>query len=487
VNDVTAWPRQTVPPGRARLSTPWLVGLTLLGVAIRLVFLVLARDLEPHADEAHYLYLAAIWQRFGIYSDCAYYVWPPGYPVYLGVGLRLFAAGGVFGAKLVQVLLSGVVGMTTILLANRLFSRRAAWVAGLLWCLYLPLIGFTHYLWPETLFLAAFMPAVYWVIAWWQHDERATAPNRHLVAAGLLLGLSLLIKEVGLWWCVGLALLILARDFRRFLLTAASRAVLFALAVTTVILPWTLRNHEVYGRWTPVGATLGQNLYWGLNGTYLNFDYTPTELSQLATINPRVYRWLLASPPPSWQRSTAPNVIDRSADDVGRGLRFAAQHPGFAARTRLKKLADWATPLSFFVRHYALQRYHGALAGPAVRRPLLLAALLLPMLVLAGALPGFWGALRTSRAGTILAYTLIYFIPTTALVNGMSRYRIAIEPLLLVLSAGGLSALARRIPLPVREGAGGGFWILTIVGWLVLALLWWLNAPEILALVRSAW
>ncbi len=470
-------------PGRLRLATPWLIGLTLLGVAIRLVFLLLAGDLEPHADESHYLYLAALWRRFGIYSDCAYYFWPPVYPVFLGICLRLFDMDGIFAAKLIQVLLSGIVGLMTMLLAGRLFSRRAACLAGLLWCIYLPLIGFTHYLWPETLFLAAFLPALYLAICWWQSEPRAMAPNRYLVAAGLLLGLSLLIKEVGLWWCVGLLLLVLVRDVRVSLATAISRAVLFALAIAVVILPWTLRNREVYDRGTPVGATLGQNLYWGLNSTYLNFDYTPAQLSQLPKLNPRAYRWLLAAPPPSWQRSTAPNVIDRSTEDVHRGLNFAAEHPGFAARTRVKKLADWATPLSFFVRHYALGRYHGVLATPAIRRPLLIAALLLPMLVLASAVPGFWAALRAARAWPVVAFTLLYFVPTTALVNGMSRYRIAIEPLLIVLAAGFLSA----VPLPRREGAGGGFWPLTILGWLVLAFLWWLNAPEVLALVRSAW
>jgi hypothetical protein len=476
-----------VTPGRVRLPTPWLIGLTLLGVTLRLVFLVLAGNLEPYADESHYLYLAAVWRRFGIYSDCAYYFWPPGYPVFLGICLHLFGASGVLAAKLIQVLLSGIIGLMTMVIANRLFSGQAAWVAGVLWCLYLPLIGFTHYLWPETLFLAAFMPALYLLVRWWQHAPRPTAPQGCLVAAGLLLGLSLLIKEVGLWWCVGLVLLVLVRDIRLSRATAVSRAVLLTLAVAVVILPWTLRNREVYGRWTPVGATLGQNVYWGLNGSYLNFDYPPAQLSQLPKLNPRVYRWLLATPPPGWERSTTPNVIDRSAEDVRRGLSFAAQHPSFTARTRLKKLADWATPLSFFVRHYALGRYHGILAAPAIRRPLLVAALLLPMVVLAGAIPGFWGASRTSRAGSIVAYTLIYFVPTTALVNGLSRYRIAIEPLLIVLAAGFLSSLARAIRLPPRAGAGGGFWLLTILGWLVLAFLWWLNAPEILALVRSAW
>ena len=117
----------------------------------------------------------------------------------------------------------------------------------------------------------------------------------------------------------------------------------------------------------------------------------------------------------------------------------------YALRTRIKKLADWATPLSFFVRHYAWERYHGVLATPAVRRPLIVAALAMPILVLAGAIPGFWGCLRGSDAHVVLGWTLLYWVPAMALINGMSRYRVGLEPLLIVLAAGFLSGAATRV------------------------------------------
>jgi hypothetical protein len=46
-----------------RSSLPYLA-LTLLGVAIRLGFLILVGDLEPHADESNYLYLAVARNRW---------------------------------------------------------------------------------------------------------------------------------------------------------------------------------------------------------------------------------------------------------------------------------------------------------------------------------------------------------------------------------------------------------------------------------------
>jgi len=41
-----------------KAETGWIAGLTLLGAALRMVFLLLAGDLEPYADESNYLYLA---------------------------------------------------------------------------------------------------------------------------------------------------------------------------------------------------------------------------------------------------------------------------------------------------------------------------------------------------------------------------------------------------------------------------------------------
>ena len=458
----------------------WVAALTILGVALRLVFLLLAGDLEPKADESNYLYLALCWNRFGVYSDCALYLWPPGYPLFLALFLRAFGVGGIFAAKLCQVLLAGVVGSTIMLLAHRLFGRTAALLAGAVWCIYLPLIGFTHYLWPETLFLAVFLPGVYLFVTWWLRSARSAASGRRLLAAGLLIGLSLLIKEVGLWWCVLLAVLILWRDWRWSAVSALARAALFLLSVIVVVLPWTLRNYEVYGRVAPVGATLGQNVFFGLNAFYVNFDYTPAHNQELRRMPP----WLIAPPGEPWARSSAPNVIDRLAENTRRGREYAVQHAGFTARTRLKKLADWATPLSFFTRHYALERYHGFLAEPAVRRVLIFAAVLLPMLVLGGAIPGFFWSLRVPGARALIGWSLAYFTLVTALINGMSRYRLVIEPLLIVLAAGFVAHLLRS-----RRRPGNGSFPIGVCGVALFALAfrWLVKFAEIGAVLYKVW
>ncbi|MBU0755758.1 MAG: glycosyltransferase family 39 protein [Planctomycetes bacterium] len=454
--------------------------LTACGVTLRLAFLFLAGDLEPFADESNYLYLSLIWNHFSFYSDGMVYLWPPGYPFLLSILLQLYGEGGVFAIKLVQVLLSGVIGWMTMLLASRFFSWRTVFFAGILWCVHLPLIGFTHLLWPETLFLSLFLPGFYLLVRWWQRGFSESADQGLLIAAGLILGISLLIKEVGLWWCVLVGGLIVYRGRKDGLALACSSAALFLLSVGVIVLPWTLRNYEVYGRFAPVGTTLGQNVFGGLNGFYMNFDYPKRVQSQVEEANALIREWLNTPVAPIWERSTAMNIIDQSAENVQQGIQYSLDHPGYTLRTRIKKLADWTTPLPFFVRHYILEKYQGVLNDPLVRKVLIVTALLLPMLVLAGALGGIFFCLRGVAAGPLLICTLLYFSVAGSLIIGMSRYRICIEPLLIMLAAAFLCGNRR----PWRQKMPA---VLCGSGWVLLIALWCVNAAEVWTTVQIIW
>ena len=260
---------------KARTFDKSYLALTGLGVGVRLLFLLLAGGLEPYADESGYIYLALGWNHFGFFSDGGNYLWPPGYPFFLATMFDWFGVNGVYAAKLVQVLASSVIGYSLILIARRVLDHRAAIVAGLIWCFYLPLIGFTHYLWPETLFLTFFVPVLYLLVSASPKADGGPVDARRFLAAGLLMGVSLLIKESMLYLSVILTALIVWRFRRSALMEGVRHAALFAMALAVVVLPWMLRNYEVYGRYVPVAASLGENCYQGIFRRYQNFDYPP--------------------------------------------------------------------------------------------------------------------------------------------------------------------------------------------------------------------
>jgi 4-amino-4-deoxy-L-arabinose transferase-like glycosyltransferase len=513
-------PADNRPPGFAPIF-PILVAV---GVGIRLIALMLAGELEPHADESGYLYLAMCLNYFGLFADSGNFLWPPGYPWFLSLCLRWFGYDGIFAAKLIQVLASGVVGACTIWIAARCWGRAAGVIAGILWCVYLPLIGYTHYLWPEITFLALFLPAMCLFISAWSDSAGSLGPTVRLLICGLLMGLSLLIKESVLYLPAILCAMVLWASRRRPLI-ALNRAAVLLLAIAVVVAPWTLRNHEVFGRWFPVAATLGENAYRGIYGPYQSFDYPPAvtnrhpgfaaplKASGAAASKPPstaaageegpgdgaveademgyyawlygadhwVYRWFIARRPEAeWARGFNLNVIDHSRNNAHRAVEFARQHPGYFALGRIKRLANWISPTSFLVRHYGLERYHGVLNATAVRRAIVLGAVLLSVLVIGAAGGGVCLPARDGAAIAALRWTLLYFL-APALLAGMSRHRTAVEPLL-IAAAGAFLASALR-----RQWPSGRRWLVMTLLWAVLAFLWLLAAYEVIGVLRIVW
>lgn len=443
-----------------------------------------AQDVEFVADEGFYVQSALAWNHYGFYGDQYRYLWPPGYPFFLSQCFALSGANGLLIAKLLQILASGVTGAATMVFAHRLYGQRAATYAGILWIIYLPLIGFTHTLWSESLFLALFVPGVLQLLGALESLQRnqtvgrkeGRSIGRHLILAGLALAGAAYIKQAALFLIPLLGLLIAAyaggSTKRR--VWAAS---LFLLASLVPVLPWTLRNAEVYGRFVPVGATLGENVFRGINARYTNFDTLLVDAARKDRgLEPASPRERLVTPPGSgWERpEELPNLVERQQTALSRGVGFAREHPKWFVRSRLQKLADWVAPLSFFLRHQALGSYANTpLGGDAVRRATSIWALLCPFCVLALAVGGA-SKLDHRPAAALLGTVFAYFLATALLVS-MSRFRIPVVPFCIVFAAGafGRQAPARLLP--------------TGLGIAALLFLWWLNLPVISGVLQAAW
>jgi 4-amino-4-deoxy-L-arabinose transferase-like glycosyltransferase len=443
-----------------------------LGVVLRALLLHWSVDAEPLLDEAFYLSLAIHLQQFGVYVG----KWAPGYPYVLAFALQLLGPAALLGIKLVQLALSGVIGASTIALAARAFDRRAALVAGLIWSAYLPLAGYAHELRPEVWFLALLLPALL-LLTDSLREAGSAASQLRIMASGTLVGVAMLFKESALF----LTPLLVVPFFVLMPVRLATRyAALFGLAAVLVVLPWTLRNWEVHERFLPVAHTMGDNVYWGLNGVYVNYDYPGDLLSRAYGQDDWVYRAFMVPQRDSWQRSRLPNYVDRSRENTARGLRYAAARPGYFLAARVKKVADALTPMSFFTRDLLLDRYGGPLDTPIGRRMALVAALastcaLLPLGV-AGLIYRRW------RGGVAWALWVpaAYFAGTCLLVS-MSRFRVPFEPMLIVSAA---AVLAR--PSVLRE-AGWGRHLGFGLALLVLAGLWLLNGSGTAMLARLVW
>jgi hypothetical protein len=224
---------------------------------------------------------------------------------------------------------------------------------------------------------------------------------------------------------------------------------------------------------------MGENAHLGLNGRYVNFDLT-RELTAAYPEDHWVTRTFSPARDDAWERSDLPNAADRSAADVRTGLAYMAARPGYFLKTRVRKIADAVTPMSFLLRHLHMDLYRGWLRAPAIRRALAAAAPLSVMALLLAALAACCYLPRPGPGARVLLVTLGYFAATWLLVS-MSRFRAPLLPAMLAL-AGALLANgdAARCASPARHVAFGA-------GAVVLAALWMLSADGVLLAVREIW
>lgn len=497
-------PSASVSAGRAVARAPWraILVIALVGVMLRGLLLWLVLPLDIQSDEANYLYLALAKERLGIYYDQHRYFWPPGYPWLLSKSIHAFGIEGLNVLRAFQVALSGVIGVTTMLFAWRLFSRRAAIIAGVLWALNLPLGAYTHFLWTETVFLSLLLPALWhFVRALDLTDEGDDlGATRRLLLSGVLFGVALYIKEYVLFLVPILAAVVALRSRSEGWQEALRRASLPVLAVAVVTLPWTLRNHEVYGRTVVGGATLGENVFVGLNARSMNFDILPLRkrradlgLPQIETMARTSFTEVPAGWVPvdrdgngeievrdaGWDREfEAIHAIDRHSTQLREGLAFAMEHPSWTLRTRLKKWSELVTPLSFFTRHQAMAMYPegSAVAGP-MRAPMVLFALAISTLTMLLGAAGYFLTLQRGPGRTVFT-VLIGYVVLTSLLVAMSRFRVPLEPILVVLTAGLLAHGLRDRSRPRVVGLAATL--------LVLVGLWWISWPETVAAAQMA-
>ncbi len=465
-----------------RRVLPWCV----LGVAIRLALLLLAGEPELQKDEANYVYLALGWSRFGFLGDAERFLWPPLWTWVLRFAMELFGRDGLFAAKLLLVFGSASVGASVMGIAARLGNVKAAHIAGALWALHLPLAAFTHMLWAEPLFLMVLAPAMYFLVV--ADQERGTRRgDRALFAAGLLLGVSLLVKESAVFLAPLLFVGLLWSARSLGWLESLRRSSLFLLSIIAVIVPWAVRNAEVYGHFTPSGLSLGENAFGGLNSHYFNFDVRP--LSRLEHVTEPIENrarpaFATLSTEGWWSPATElTNTAERSSEQVQRGIAWVLDHPGEFLRTRVKKLADFVLPTCYYLRHQALGLYDGGLGSTLARRVTLVWSVLGVVGLLLLAVPGLLRAwrLRTHTSAVWIPILCAAYFASTCLLVSMSRFRLPMLPCLFVFAGLWLAA-----PRGERLPAGSGR-IFLAGGWLVLLFLWWVDLPEFLAVLELTW
>lgn len=163
---------------------------------------------------------------------------PPLYPIFIAWVYRI-AGISPPAVRIGNALLGAVLCLLIALWAMKLWGRFSGLVAGIAASLYYPFVQLPTYLMTENLYLPAFVAAV---MVSWQLVSNSPSMKQWLRAmlAGTLWSLSALTREIAK--PVALLTLVWLAFHRKW-----KEAVIVAIAVTLVGLPWSVRNRLVFG------------------------------------------------------------------------------------------------------------------------------------------------------------------------------------------------------------------------------------------------
>jgi hypothetical protein len=478
------------------------LGLALaLGLALRLALWGHLPRTGWISDEGEY-FSAASWlaagRNFGWYLG---YLWTraPLYPLFVAAHLRLFGETPtpVFASQMVLSLLNVVL---VYALARCLVpaNRQAATLAAVLMALYFPFAIYPQALLSETLFIAlllgAFLALAYAVTT---ADRRPTANAgkrlRHgawLVVAGGLMGLATLTRSITLAFLPVVALWLLLQprtaDDQQPTTRAAIRPflaamppwfnpIVFLLAATLVIAPWTWYNSRLYGGLVVIDTSGAFNLMLGgrtaydgnarLDAPSRNFGLALLDTKLDASQRRALLQPILAadgsvlSDGPCLARSGDPRFAAALARPDRTALPQAQVQQLMSAEgwclTRAKPLAFARKSLAelvdlFQINYSGDERFTDNFTAGRLPQPYTLGLFLLDDTLYVLALPLAalgWALMRRARAKrsganlqSLIGLWLLYNLAVAPLLFAINRFRLPLMPFVFLLAAQALVA-----------------------------------------------
>ena len=225
-----------------------------MGLAARLMVAHWAADVELILDEVNYLDYGQYLLAHGLLPDAFR---PPMYPSLIAVA-QFLGGEGATSVRVLQSIISIAAGWTLYRWLHGYVGHRGAALSTALWCLYPVLIGFTHLLWTETVFLSMLIFFFATALPAGELGIRRTA------AAGVLYGLTGLTRSVlmPIAWLAPLSVMICTQRWA-WRPQRSLRALVFIGSLALTISPWIAHNQSVEGRWILTETTHGYNLWKG--------------------------------------------------------------------------------------------------------------------------------------------------------------------------------------------------------------------------------
>lgn len=344
----------------------------------------------------------------------------PGFPLFLAGVYRLF--GVSYSVARIVFSLVGALTVLALYAVARHFMREswALLCAGILTI-------YPHHAYYSIHFLSEPLFTLLLLLATWclLYPPDRLHVGRNLLA-GFLFGLAVLIRPLILLLMPMLGVWALFH-YRRWWQVAVLSVCLIAVAEVITITPWSIRNHRVTGSFTTM-TTNGGSTFWGSN-------------NERVLTEPQLHGgWISTSELPGKTELVAPlpTELERDRKEWELGLIFLREHPGSIPQLLAHKLLRFWNPW---------------LATP--NKLLNLAVLFSYGLVLPIAGIGFWVTWHSLKQGQSSEWLLVFHVAATlmgALIFwGAARFRLPIEPLLIVYATLGIQQIWAWLRIPLMH------------------------------------
>jgi 4-amino-4-deoxy-L-arabinose transferase-like glycosyltransferase len=390
----------------SRLRTHHVV---LVAVVLRAIWFVLCPN-QPVSDQATYHAAASQLAQGRGYIELdgtPANLWPVGYPALLGATYWMFGAHYPIGYLLnIALLLLLVLG--TQQLGSALFNREVGLFAALLVALHPTLVLHTTMLTSET----PFMVGTLWLLALLVRMARAEVKLTWAVPlAGVSLGVLTYVRPTGQIFVLALPVLgLLWRRVRLAPLALASVGVV--VLALLVLLPWGLRNQQLFGVFSLTSNNGGENIWMG-NNPNSHGEYMELPADALAL-----------------------PLVERERLLGSRGMAFIRQNPGHYVALCVQRVAYTlrSDTIAAVWNGVGITQRFGARGVLFFKIVCSMAHWILLTLV------GYalftrkqWGA-----SDAALAFVVLLLAAPFVLIVGGNRYMVPIVPLLCIFAASGM-------------------------------------------------
>ena len=403
--------------------------LFLFSLAVRMVFILTLKDGFYFGDESIYVDAAEYFVKHGQFPND--FDRAPMYPLFLA-GLFWLDGGSLQSVRIVQAVLGAIIALQIALIGKRTCGSSTGIIAGILWAIY-PMSSFMcGIVYPAILVTLLMTSATLYLLT----DRNNYRYKTRVGLAGLLLGAATLTKPMVFSAIIFVAFWLVAqKKSDRFVLVS-----IFLLAALMVLLPWSAQSALTHGRLIPIESrALNKVVPWATPQVDQEKLATATRISATPNIPAKRNTATIVN---DTDNSPSVTTFSDNKDVVGMFTRMAKRYPGEF--------------LSFFELYptrvgYLLQserdRARKKVSSRIVRTMPFGSNLVMAISIMSVAplyffavvgMGSLWRGREKRRELSYFILLVMSFALSYALSWGKIRYRVPVDPYIIILSAWGL-------------------------------------------------